>query len=210
RTVARATTERLLRDLMRRREFLHSGSAAFAALVGSLRASPLQQSRLLFFDAATIGERSQVTLVPPPLEKLGLLLEGDSPGDSAGVSAAMGCGILRLDDGRYRLYYSGYSIGEPQRGICVAESPDGLRWTKPRLGQVQIDGQDTNRLNIAGLPEGAHLQQPSLVRLADGRVRMYGWLGRSRPRILRYIAAESSDGLRWKAVNVDQPCLRHP
>ena len=195
---------------MRRRDFLHCGLAAAATLVGSRRASSFREARLLFFDAATIAERSEVALVPPPLEKLGLLLEGDSPGDSAGVSAAMGCGILHLDDGRLRLYYSGYSKGEPQRGTCVAESGDGLHWTKPRLGQVHIDGSDSNRLGIGSLPDGSHVQQPSVVRLPDGRWRMYGWLGRSRPRILRYIAAESADGLHWKAVNVDQPCLRHP
>ena len=195
---------------IRRREFFQFGTAAAVALAGSRRARCDQPSRLLFFDAATIEERSEVALVPPPLEKLGLMLEGDSPGDSAGVSTAMGCGIQRLADGRYRLYYSGYTRSEPQRGVCVAESDDGLHWTKPPLRQLQIDGRETNRLDISGLPEGTHLHQPSIVSLPDGRWRMYGWLGRSRPRILRYIAADSADGLRWKAINVDQPCLRHP
>lgn len=187
---------------MRRRDFLCSMLA--------LSGRPGGARRLLFFDSDAIAERSQVTLLPPPLQKLGPVLRPDTAADSAGVSAAMGCGITRLDNGRTRLYYSSYSKSEPQRGTAMAESDDGIRWERPRLGQVRIDGQDTNRIAIEGLPDGAHLTQPSLVRLSDGRWRIYGWLGRSKPRILRYIAVESTDGIRWKAVNVDEPCLLHP
>src|SRR5437867_11622542 len=45
---------------MRRRDFLQCGLAAAAALVGSRRASSIGEARLLFFDAATIAERSEV------------------------------------------------------------------------------------------------------------------------------------------------------
>ena len=168
-----------------------------------------QESRLLFFDEATLVERVGVDLVPPPIKKLGILLQADSPGDKARAISAMGTGLVHDSDGRIRLYYTGYSSGEPKSGICVAESEDGLHWRKPLLGQMRIDGADTNRLQIEGLPDQVKAVQPSLVRLPDGRWRMYFWAGRSKPRVLRYVAAESSDGLRWKVVNFEAPCLLH-
>jgi hypothetical protein len=36
-----------------------------------------------------------------------------------------------------------YHVAE---GVAYAESADGLRWTKPRLGVIRVDGQDTNLL----------------------------------------------------------------
>jgi hypothetical protein len=166
--------------------------------------------RLFFFDAACLQEQSEVSLVPPPLEKLGPLLRGGSPSDKDGVSSAMGSFIMPLDSGGYRLYYTGIRRTPPGQSVCVADSSDGVRWTKPKLGLRQIDGEKTNALFIEGLPPDSSAGQPSMVRLSDGRWRMYVWIGRSKPRILRYVAAESTDGLHWKAVNVDSPCLWHP
>ena len=90
-------------------------------------------------------------------------------------------------------------------------SSDGLKWTKPPLGQVRIDGEDCNRLLLPGLPEGSVVVQPVVLRLADGKWRMYFWVHRlATPEIARYLAAESRDGLHWQVLNFDKPCLRHP
>ena len=70
-----------------------------------------------------------------------------------GVVGAMGCGLLRNEKGRIRYYYSGRTAEEPRGGICLAESDDGLHWVKPKLGQMKMAGEDSNRLHIDGLPD---------------------------------------------------------
>lgn len=201
---------------MDRRNFCLSSLAIAAARPALAGFAPLPQARwegtrLLFLDAATIAEQTAVQLLPPPLEKVGPLIRPDSPGDGRGVIGAMGNGLLRDEKGRLRYYYSGHTAEEPRGAICVAESVDGRVWTKPDLGQASIGGARTNRLSIEGVPEGAHTTQPSVVRLPDGRFRMYFWAHIYKPqRQGRYVAADSEDGLHFKVRNLENPCLRHP
>jgi hypothetical protein len=212
---------------MRRRDFIVAGVAASALAAVNLRAGTYtslgwnigeakQQQRLLFFDSSLLADQSQVQLVPAKLEKVGTVMVGDSPGDGGGVSTQHGGSMFRDERGVLRLYYTGISKNGPKiwlarAGICIAESDDGLKWRKPRLGQVQIDGKDSNRLLIPGLPEGSVVVQPVVLRLADGRWRMYFWVHRlAPPEIARYIVAESRDGLHWHVLNYNNPCLRHP
>ena len=48
-------------------------------------------------------------------------------------------------DGRYLLYYSTYDNKDAVR-ICVAESTDGVNWTKPSLGLVTFNGNSNNNI----------------------------------------------------------------
>ncbi|NWG12672.1 MAG: hypothetical protein HXY20_03960 [Acidobacteria bacterium] len=205
---------------MNRRDFLAGSAlslgiagAASPPAVGLARSAPVQGAarplRLMMFDTESLAERSQAEVVPPPLKKLGILIEPDSPGDAGGVSTAMGCGFTRDERGRLRLYYTGYSKPARNSAICIAESDDAIHWTKPALGQVKIDGIDTNRLEIRGLPEGVTATQPSLVRAPDGSWRLYFWAIGGKLRVLRYVAANSPDGLHWKVVDFAAPCLKH-
>lgn len=199
---------------MRRRHFLAAAGAAVrtsaAASVRELPAPAGLGSRLLFLDRSHLRHVSGAVLVPAPIEKLGLVLSPGSPGDEGGAHSAMGCGIFRTESG-YRLYYSGSTKEPPAFGICVAESPDLLHWTRPGLGQIRVNGKDTNRIRIEGLPEDASVTQPSVVSLPGGGQRMYFWLHQREPvRRLRYMAADSEDGLRWRIAGGGKPCLVHP
>jgi hypothetical protein len=117
-----------------------------------------------------------------------------------------------MENSGYTLYYSGRSHESPTSGICVAESENGEKWRKPVLGQVRLGGSDSNRILIKGVPDGVTVTQPSVVPLADGRFRMYFWMHEQKGarRRLRYLAAESLDGLQWVCSNLDKPCLIHP
>jgi hypothetical protein len=84
--------------------------------------------------------------------------------------------------------------------IAVAESADGLAWEKPLLGQYLVDGQDTNRILFRGLSPQRAVVQPQVLRLADGRWRMYFW--RHQPGNVKYVVAHSEDGLEWQ---IDDP-----
>ena len=132
---------------MRRRDFCLTSLAAPGALRGQGRFTALSQAhwegtRLFFLETAAIVEQTAVRLLPAPLEKMGPLVRADSPGDERGIVGARGNGMLRDEKGRRRYYYSGHTAREPRGAICVAESDDGVKWTKPKLGQVRMGGED--------------------------------------------------------------------
>ena len=77
--------------------------------------------------------------------------------------------IISAPDGGCRLYYSGRDPEKERAfGIAVAESSDGITWTKPGLGQVKVGGEDTNRIQPDGMPDVGSLTQPQVLRMPDG------------------------------------------
>ena len=90
-----------------------------------------------------------------------VILRGDRPWEG---EHGFGQDVL-LDDGKYHLYY--HSGGR----MCYAESPDGVRWTKPSLGLIQYDGSREN--NLVGTAEGEelydHETEPSARFFLDRR-----------------------------------------
>ncbi|MBM4085684.1 MAG: hypothetical protein FJ272_12920 [Planctomycetes bacterium] len=161
------------------------------------------------FDDGRFQQCDGLRLVTGPVRKLGVALEADRASDLGAISS-FASGIVRLDDGRWRMYYSCHRWKPRALGIAVAESTDGLHWTKPMLGQMRVEGADSNRMVIEGLYDGADIVQPQVLRLPDGRWRMYIWLHGQSQGLVRYIIAESADGLRWKTVGVDKPAIFHP
>lgn len=66
----------------------------------------------------------------------------------------------------------------------------------------------TAELAIGGMPEGWNPVQAVTLRLKDGRTRLYFWAhGKG---IVRYLAADSTDGRAFRVVNALTPCLYHP
>lgn len=160
--------------------------------------------RQFFFEEALPADAHNVRHVAAPVHKLGIVLQAEEPWEGQHASAFCGT-LIRLEDGRYRLYYSGYTRAMREFWIAVAESDDGVTWTKPPLGQVTIDGHDTNRLAIQNTPPAKPgAVQPQVIRLASGEWRMYFW--HHWPEGHEYYVAHSADGLHWR---VDEPGL-HP
>ena len=69
--------------------------------------------------------------------------------------AAQFYGTVLRDGDQFRMWY--YSVGsgsgeELRLGpVCYAQSEDGIHWTKPKLGQVSIEGsRDNNALKLTG------------------------------------------------------------
>lgn len=100
--------------------------------------------------------------------------------------------VIRLPDGRWRMYYSGSNDGATTAGsILSATSVDGINWTK-ELGV---------RLSPGNRPDGLgefHLCCTSVIRLPDGTLKMY-YTASDRPSggVGRILSAVSSDGLNW-------------
>jgi hypothetical protein len=99
--------------------------------------------------------------------------------------------ILRLEDGRFRLYYGGPG------GILSAISQDGLNFTKEASVRVSSGS--------AGSPEMI-VSDPTLVKLKDGRIRMYykGATGGGGPgqAVHSIFSAISSDGLSFEKEGI--------
>ena len=191
-------------------------------------------SRRLYFFAETLPEGARnVQPAYASVTKHGVVLEGEAPWEGAHVSAFCGS-VLRLDSGRYRLYYT--TVNQSEMRLAVAESDDGLRWERLPLGQERWQGQDTNRLVLTGVPDAetadvvggelvapdgrrialageasrqSQVTQPQVLRLPDGRWRMYYWHFQSGWGRIPYIytVAESADGLRWHVPHYDRPAL---
>ena len=61
-----------------------------------------------------------------------------------------GCCVFEYE-GLYRMYYRGMAAhGGPN--LCYAESADGIHWSKPNLGLVDIDGSRDNNVIVADTP----------------------------------------------------------
>ena len=146
-------------------------------------------------------------------------------------------GTVLQDNGRFRMWYyachcgknpdwppemmrqlakpAAWSTGETplfQGPLCYAESPDGIHWTKPELGQVLFKGSRAN--NALALPHavvsGALVirddAEPDPARLykmiyqffpdqSDPPVEAYG-------RLPTVAQAVSPDGLQWTVIGI--------
>ncbi len=99
--------------------------------------------------------------------------------------------ILRLEDGRFRLYYGGAG------GILSAISQDGLAFTKESGVRVASGSQGSLEMIVS---------DPTLVILNDGRIRMYykGANGSGGPgqAIHSIFSAISTDGLLFEKEGI--------
>jgi len=117
--------------------------------------------------------------------------------------------LIVLDDGSYRAYATAYSVDEKTMRVAVWESGDAINWSARRFGQAPVDGRDTNLIQFDNLPgDQSSVAGPQVMRLPDGRWRMYFW--KHGDGHLRYLIAESKDGLRWRVLDVNRPALYHP
>ncbi len=234
-----------------RRGFLKRAAAAAAApllaspLVGTepakrRKVSPRSNQRgtettFFAFDDQSLAwqHNLKLTLVPPvkhpanPVVRCG-------PKGSPDYGHAILYGTVMHDGSRFRMWYLGMIQRELERGqapgwwrpMCYAESADGIHWTKPELGLVELGGNKRN--NICLLE--AEVQSMTLVndflsvlhdpddpdparrfKVAyiahmpheDIRGGM-SKVGIKEGRVGAMITATSADGLRWMVVG-DRP-----
>ena len=157
--------------------------------------------RRLFLDGSVIEQQGGVERVFHQLTKHSAepIIVADQPWE--GRSAIIGpyvYGTVRVEDDRFRLWYQLLYQGNH---VGYAESSDGIRWQKPRLGLVRHEGHDTNLVVSAFQPEafaGVHCHNPSVIfrsRETDPsrRYALYGFDSASGgPRV-----AFSPNGTNW-------------
>ena len=115
--------------------------------------------------------------------------------------------------GPFRMYYrgAGHIYGPDERTahervVCVAESADGIEWTRPSLGIVEFEGGTDNNIILKGpgtdnfvpFRDGNPEASPDAVYKAVARAR------RGQERGL--YAWKSADGVRWSPM-ADGPVI---
>lgn len=116
------------------------------------------------------------------------------------------------DRGRYRMWYYAVAMKEPgdanrpdvkgllQGPVCYAESVDGITWTKPDLGQVEVRGSKHN--NAIALPdeliEGVHVIKDESDPDPQRRFKMVYNPSNGKTWVIR--TATSADGIHWQAA----------
>jgi hypothetical protein len=164
------------------------------------------------FAAQRLGYSSQVTPAPLPSpcpgsawHKHGIVLEATEPWEGTSIQNFT-TPAEPLTNGAWRIWYSvseshnGFALayaegvpGKPMRKVCAHCSPG--------------DPADAP-FAVGNLPEKWKPVQVVHIRLLNGRHRIYFWA--HAPQILRYLAAESDDGRRYKVLDPLRPVLYHP
>ncbi len=129
----------------------------------------------------------------------GSVLKFDAPweGEHCGYST-----VIR-DGTRLRLYYRGMPAGVKDgtggEVTCVAESDDGLRWTKPSLGLFEVHGTKNNNVVLANDPPFSHNFSPLFDPRPDcpAGERYKALAGISKTGLFAFVSA---DGLRWRKL----------
>ena len=112
-------------------------------------------------------------------------------------------GSVLYDEGKFRMWYYPVSFGKDygeltQGPVCYAESDDGIRWTKPKLGQIEFKGsKDHNGIRLPEkVIEGVHVIKDALDPDPSRRYKMV--YNPHNGRTFTIQTATSPDGIRWR------------
>ncbi len=207
-------------------------SSLFAATLATSRAG----EQVLFpFDDESIPWRHNlhVTLVQGEKHPENPVVR-TGPEGSPDFGHAILYGTVMHDGKKFRMWYLGmmqrkiekYQAPGWWRPMCCAESDDGIHWTKPELGLVELNGNTKNNicliegephsltrvndfLSVLHDPEDpdpsrrfkcAYIAHPPFAEVKGGRSA----IGPNESRWGAFICATSADGLKWKVVG-DRP-----
>jgi hypothetical protein len=194
---------------MNRREF-HKTIAVFATAAQAQTADSavaLGTRRELFVDRALIDEMHGVELrLATPVDG-GPALALDRPweGNFSNYTTVLKDGDL------LRIYYRGTpgaGDGNENEVTCVAESRDGIHWTRPELNFYEIRGQRTNNVVLAKSSPFSHNFTPFLDTRpgVPASQRYKAVAGYDKTGLVAFV---SGDGLKWTRLQA-KPVLEAP
>jgi len=177
-------------------------SLIFAPLLlaqSSPTAIKLDSRRELFVDSLLIARMNGTHLQLHHPHDAGEVLRFDKPWEGPF------CGYITVikDGDLFRLYYRGMPGASREAGkkatTCIAESPDGIHWTKPKLGLYDVMGTRDNNVILADMTPFTHNFCPFLDTRPDvDPAERYKGLGGTKESGL--VAFVSPDGLHWKKL----------
>ena len=136
------------------------------------------------------------------------------PFDAPWEGADSGYATILKDGDRFRMYYRGG--GDLSREYtCMAESGDGIQWTRPTLGLFEFDGKKDNNIVWTG-EEKAYWEShnfspfrdanPAAVEAQRYKAVTLGRWGAGDARKTVLLAFVSPDGVHWKRLR-DEPII---
>jgi len=168
-----------------------------SAAVFSQSAVAIADRRELFIDRHLIDRLDHVQMVLHEPHDEGVVLKFDKPWEGPF------CGYTTIikDHDLYRMYYRGLPAskgdGSDLETTCIAESRDGIRWTKPDLGLYKISGTKKNNVVLAHAVPANHNFSPFLdTRTQVPAAERYKALAGTEKSGL--LAFYSADGLHWR------------
>ncbi len=167
----------------------------------------------LLVDEWLVDAKSGVELALNHPQRAEVVLVTDAPweGPTSGYYS------VAQDGDIIRLYYRGYASGSDKsenQVTCMAESRDGVHFTRPNLGIIEIDGSSENNViwkgieshNLAVFRDTNSDCKPDQRYKALGGIRAAGtnWLGEKVEQGL--YAFGSPDGIHFKKIS-NQPVM---
>lgn len=119
-------------------------------------------------------------------------------------------------EGGWRMYYRGWPDETGTAYVCMAESGDGIEWTRPELGAFEFEGSGANNIMLSDetMPgsRGAHNFCP-VLDTRDGvpegeRYKAVAYGPDVGERLHSLCAFASADGVNWKPMNEGMPVFR--
>lgn len=165
-----------------------------AAVEGEINIS---SRRELFVDRLLIDRLEGAYLVLRPPQPREIVLKFDQPWEG------LYCGYETVlkDGDLFRFYYRGMPVARHTLDVevtCVAESRDGITWTRPKLGLFEVQGTKDNNVVLAR-HRGCHNFAPFIdanpAAPAEQRYKALG--GTGEPGL---IAFASPDGIHWREM----------
>ncbi|QDU82330.1 hypothetical protein Pla110_40850 [Polystyrenella longa] len=145
----------------------------------------------------------QLKLNKPQVRKQPVLAPESGDVSAPDSMASHFYGSVVHHEGKYQMWYYSVSLKREsdklkQGPVCYAESDDGIHWTKPKLGQVEIAGSKQN--NALLLPE--EITQCAAVILDEADPdpnRRYKMVYTALTHTWVFRPATSPDGIHWTA-----------
>jgi hypothetical protein len=155
-----------------------------------LGAASIGSDLQLFVDDAIVEHTENVVYELHSPEPREAVLRFDKPWEGW-ASAYMG---VFKDGERFRCYYRGLPAEQGAQVTCTAESSDGITWTKPELGLIEVKGSKAN--NVVWSGEGSHnffvFVDANPAAAADAKYKAIG----GEP----LLAFASADGYSWRKL----------
>ena len=171
--------------------------AGLAALVlafpvaGVSQALSLGSQRQLFVDRYLVDRLDGLELKLQQPRPEDIAIKYDQPWED---KLAFYTTVLK-DGDVYRMYYR-CRLGRP-RLTCYAESRDGIHWTKPDLGLVEVDGSTANNVIV---PVSGQFCAFLDTRPGVPRAERYKANARDVEAPYSLVGYVSEDGVRWRKI----------
>ncbi|MDY7010894.1 MAG: hypothetical protein SVV80_09115 [Planctomycetota bacterium] len=140
------------------------------------------------------------------------ILKPQAPWEGKIIYAYGGSLLDNFSGTGYRLYYTAMGHGLGKRSyVCLAESTDGVRFDRPKMGNFEFEGDTDNNIVFVSPDE----QLASLSVVWDGadtdvrrRMKMIYTVEGETPYDCMMRAACSQDGLKFATVSIGAATLR--